>query len=163
MQICTRCKIEKPLSDFYKNRNNLNGVYLQCKTCKNEQGKRWAKSNAARKNSKAKEWARNNPDRLKAASDKYRANNPQKINDNWLRQCYGINLAQYNQLLYNQGEKCAICAEKVAIDKKLFVDHDHATGEIRGLLCRNCNTGIGFLNDNVGLLLKAIKYLQKNI
>lgn len=53
-------------------------------------------------------------------------------------------------------ETCTICSEQIG----LVVDHDHSTGLIRGLLCTNCNTGLGMFKDNIKILEAAIKYLK---
>lgn len=76
---------------------------------------------------------------------------------------WGLTLGQFDELLRKQGGRCAIC-RKEPIDKRynrFAVDHNHATGEIRGLLCRACNTALGFFNDDVNLLMAAIAYLEK--
>jgi hypothetical protein len=84
-----------------------------------------------------------------------------------LKKAYGITLEQYNELLSSQNHKCAICNidnnGKYRNKPRAFaVDHCHSTGKIRGLLCSDCNTGIGLLKDNVNFLESAIKYLNKN-
>lgn len=76
-----------------------------------------------------------------------------------LRNAYGLNFAAYEILLKKQKGKCAICGAKPK--KRLCVDHCHRTKKVRGLLCRNCNAGIGLLKDDPKLLLKAVKYLQR--
>ena len=83
-----------------------------------------------------------------------------------LKRDYDLSLEEYNTLLVKQEGKCAICG---ALDgseksnnngsKSLSVDHDHQTGEIRGLLCSMCNKGIGSLEDSPKLVLKAYEYL----
>jgi len=55
---------------------------------------------------------------------------------------------------------CAICGNPGG-KKRLCVDHDHVTGKIRGILCDNCNVGIGRLKDDIGLLYRAIDYLEE--
>lgn len=60
-----------------------------------------------------------------------------------------------------QGGRCAICENNLEIDK-LNVDHCHTTNKIRGLLCDQCNYGLGNFKDNVSTLTKAIKYLNEN-
>ena len=72
---------------------------------------------------------------------------------------YGLSLEVYQKMLDKQGGKCAICGYK-SPDKPLSVDHDHANGKIRGLLCAWCNTTLGQVNDNVDTLRKMIKYVQ---
>ncbi len=79
----------------------------------------------------------------------------------WLKR-YGINRAVYLEMLAAQNGVCAICLRPPRGKRKsLGVDHDHSTGEIRALLCSNCNFGIGMFEDNPELLQKAIDYLKK--
>jgi len=75
---------------------------------------------------------------------------------------HGITFQEYLSIAENQGYKCAICGRK---DKRLYVDHNHITGKIRGLLCRECNCALGYLKvDEKGTynLHRAIKYLVQN-
>lgn len=77
---------------------------------------------------------------------------------------YKITLEEYDRLLHDQNGQCAICGSedpKREGDKRLLVDHDHSTGEVRGLLCHDCNMGIGRFNDDPELLMAAIRYLQQ--
>ena len=74
---------------------------------------------------------------------------------------YGISLADYDILLEKQHNKCAICKTHVSqLSTRLHVDHCHTTGVVRGLLCMNCNRGIGHLQDNIEILKEAILYLS---
>jgi len=80
---------------------------------------------------------------------------------------YGITVEYYYAMLAAQNNKCAICeSEEVnnsrVSSNKLFIDHCHTTGKVRGLLCSKCNHGIGLLNDDTELLQKAIKYLNQS-
>ena len=78
-----------------------------------------------------------------------------------LRKRYGIDAAQYEQMLEAQGHKCAICGrQSCPSGKSLAVDHSHGTGKVRGLLCGNCNKAIGLFNDSKELLANAINYLS---
>lgn len=74
---------------------------------------------------------------------------------------YGITTAEYWDLVAEQNGVCAICGNPNG--KKLHVDHDHKTNKVRGLLCGNCNKGIGLFKDDITLLDKAIKYLNGQI
>lgn len=67
----------------------------------------------------------------------------------------------YHYLLKNQGGGCAICGAKPQGTKSLPVDHDHATDRVRGILCQNCNTGLGHFKDKPELLRAAIAYLER--
>jgi hypothetical protein len=76
-----------------------------------------------------------------------------------LKHCYGMSLEEYERLLARQGSACAICGKRSA--KTLCVDHCHATGRVRGLLCHKCNLGIGYLDDDPGLMRAAIAYVSR--
>jgi len=80
-----------------------------------------------------------------------------------LKRIYGIGLKEYDKILKTQKFKCAICRRSQhEVYKKIMkfnIDHDHKTGKIRGLLCTNCNRGLGFFKDDIKLLQKSIKYL----
>ena len=89
-----------------------------------------------------------------------------KNGSHWRRhQKYGIDKPTYAKLLADQNNCCAICGkpEKYRGVKltPLVVDHNHETGEIRGLLCRGCNVGLGHLKDSTTVLEAAIVYLRK--
>lgn len=71
---------------------------------------------------------------------------------------YRITLEQRDQLLQDQCGACAICG---AIDSQLVVDHDHKTGQVRGLLCKHCNWGIGHLRDDPVRIARAAQYVQQ--
>lgn len=89
----------------------------------------------------------------------YRKKNPSENRKNKCRS-FGITIEIYNNLLNKQKGVCAICNNKCKSGHSLSIDHCHITGKVRGLLCKNCNSGIGFLNDDKVLLKNAIKYLS---
>lgn len=83
-----------------------------------------------------------------------------------LRDSFGLSLEQYEEMHDRQNGKCAICGEpekqmRNGKLKLLAVDHCHSTNVIRGLLCTDCNTGIGKLKDSVEILQSAIRYLNQ--
>ena len=78
-----------------------------------------------------------------------------------LKKRYGITLDDYGRILAEQDGRCAICGGHQSKQKhRLSVDHDHATGEIRGLLCTRCNVFLGRIESPEGLLNKALEYLK---
>lgn len=89
------------------------------------------------------------------------SSSPTEINTQ-LRTAYGITLAEYNHILASQGGGCAICGTKPKRYRRLDVDHDHETGAVRGILCSECNRGIGFLRDSPANLRAAADYLEKH-
>lgn len=100
-----------------------------------------------------KEWRDRNPDKVKILARR----STLKVR--------GINEEQYQVLLEKQGGKCGIChgsqtKRKTGLLMNFAVDHDHLTGEIRGLLCQDCNRGLGLLGDTIQMLQSAIVYLN---
>jgi len=86
-----------------------------------------------------------------------------------LMQNYGISRDDYEAMFVAQGGRCAICgrpetsrANNGQTVKELSVDHDHATGKVRSLLCHSCNKGIGHLQDNPEIVQAAADYLRKH-
>lgn len=81
-----------------------------------------------------------------------------------LKKLYGVTDENYQTLLKQQDHKCAICGVKEPAGKwKVFhIDHDHNTNLIRGLLCNNCNRGIGYLGDSSVRLRLAADYLDNH-
>lgn len=87
-----------------------------------------------------------------------RPENKEKQRHRQYKHLFGISLEQYNKMLLEQGGVCGICGISPA-EEKLAVDHDHISGEIRGLLCRCCNTALGNVNDDIDILASMTSYL----
>jgi hypothetical protein len=81
--------------------------------------------------------------------------------DSFIRRKYGITLEQYYELLKIQNNGCAICGRAEEPDgRRLAIDHCHSSGDVRGVLCNNCNNGLGSFGDSIDGMLKAIEYLK---
>jgi len=75
---------------------------------------------------------------------------------------YGISVERYREMFDQQNNLCAICGEKESTKNKvLSVDHDHKTGKVRSLLCGKCNKALGFIQDNLEVIIKIQDYLNK--
>ena len=96
----------------------------------------------------------------KKVSEYYKRNQDVRLSQR-LRK-YGISVSRYKELLAKQNNKCAICGSGIgdSTGNRLYVDHNHSDGCVRGLLCSKCNFGIGQFNDDIELLKKAIEYLE---
>lgn len=133
---CKYCKQIKPLSEFSKvaPHQHKRGYHSWCKPC------------------------------MAAATQRYQKRNPEK-KAKWKREykvrSYGISVEQYQQMVDAQDNRCAICGG--VTHKALNIDHCHATGKVRGLLCGNCNRALGMFMDSSEYLAKAIKYLSGGI
>ncbi len=77
-----------------------------------------------------------------------------------LKSRYGLSRTRYEAILRAQDNRCAICFAELDEGKQTHVDHDHHTKEIRGILCRDCNLGIGHFEDSIELFERAIRYLR---
>ena len=75
---------------------------------------------------------------------------------------YGMSAAEYRKRVAEQGGRCAICGEEPEEGRRLHVDHNHSTGEVRDLLCRGCNHALGNVKDDAGLLRQMIAYLERH-
>ncbi len=135
MKICKCCKQEKELIYFSVTRAYNDKLYYQsdCKLCKNR------KKTLKR---------RSNPEleAIRKRSQRLRSN-------------YKLSICDYNDIYKSQKGCCKICFIKL---DKLNIDHCHATGLVRGLLCHNCNLGLGNFKDSSRLLSIAIQYLKES-
>lgn len=130
MKTCIICKESKEDIAFRKKRGE--GYSPRCDSCR-------AKCVAA-----TMRWHRKDPGRQKAYNQAYN---------------HGLTVKEYKALVTKQNGLCAICKEE-PLDRALAVDHCHETDKIRGLLCMNCNTGLGKFKDSISLLQQALSYLM---
>ena len=125
----------------------------------------WTERNKERLNQERRERRKSDPEYQKKVreSDLRRYwKDPLKHKDVRLKGTYGIGINEFNKMREIQDSRCAICGiHEKSSAKGLAVDHCHAKGNVRGLLCNNCNNGLGRFKDDVSLLQKAIEYLNK--
>lgn len=133
MKVCSCCGTDKPVSEFYESR----GRFKQpCKPCHRRKVREHPKSK-------------------------------RRNRDYNLKRMYGIGLREYEEMLEAQSSVCAICEQPAPQSgpprtRNLYVDHDHATGAVRQLLCFGCNVALGAFRDNPLLLSRAIEYLARH-
>ena len=146
---CPSCKETLPVSSFNK-ASRRDGYQTYCRACHNRmQRKKYNTDPEAKLKRKIRESRRKGKDPLVSRKAE-------------LKRLYGITWEDYVSMLKNQGEVCAICKQECSTTKMLSVDHDHATGRVRGLLCNGCNTSLARFKDSVVLLKRAIDYLNAN-
>jgi hypothetical protein len=144
---CSKCKQSKPLTRefFHICRSNKDGFLAICKICKRSYDEKYRSYYSALR----KKWFLKNPDAKKRS---------------FLRKRYGLSLEEWQRLFNEQNGCCKICgtvmSESGNTSKSCCVDHCHATGKIRGLLCHSCNSAIGLLSENIETLKSAITYLS---
>jgi Autographiviridae endonuclease VII len=134
---------------------------------KNKEGKykEYREKNKEKIKNYTKKYREDNLDYFRNMHKEYYQENKEKLkhyrHEKQMEILYGINKNQYNELLERQLNCCAICGKnKDEFRYALSVDHNHETGKIRGLLCLNCNTGIGKFEDKIELVEKALNYLK---
>lgn len=114
-----------------------------------KQSRAWKESNRDRVNELGRAWYAKNKER-RHTSDRR----------SYLQRAYGLTIEQYDAMLAAQQGVCAICL-KAPRERYLTVDHNHATGEVRALLCRHCNAGLGLYDESPELLQRAAAYLNR--
>ena len=152
MKKCNKCKRYKGKSEFYKHKRCKDGLAPVCKLCISKYLKDYYIKNKRKIiYRESKKYIINSPDKNKARKYKRAIS---------LRYRYKKSEEEYEAQYYKQKGRCAICRKKSS--RNLFLDHDHETGKIRGLLCIKCNFGIAFLNDNIEIMKNAIRYIKHN-
>ena len=168
-RICSKCGKKKLLYAFNKDSARKDGFYPQCKNCRNELAtptrRKWRKSHKNHdKITSLKSYYKHRGKRLaamKSRSSEYKKNSV-------IKSVYGITLDEYNKMFNKQNGVCAICGQpetrknKYTGICKLHIDHCHKTNKVRGLLCHSCNSAIGIMDDDIGILMKAINYLKSH-
>ncbi len=119
--------------------------------------------NRDERNEYHRRWRANNPESARASVRKYKRSRKGQTTAlaRNLRSKYGLSLTQYEDLLREQENRCPVCQREFVGRIKACVDHNHETGQIRGLLCRSCNASIGGMRDDIKMLVTAASYLQR--
>ena len=133
---CPKCSTTKPTTEFHRNSTKRDGLQGYCKSCS------VTRSTAYKR----------------ALPKDVRTERAKRYN---LQHFYGITPAYLDAAVAAQDGKCAVCATLLtATTKGACVDHNHATGEVRGILCSRCNVALGMFQDDPVILSSAIEYLN---
>lgn len=133
MKYCGCCAKELPLDAFAKNSAKKDGLQERCRACRS---------------SHYQAVKHKRPKPTKESSRK------------WLLASYGLTPDGFSQMLELQGDSCAICRTKTWGRPSPSIDHCHSTSVVRGLLCNDCNRGLGLFKDNPEALENAAKYIR---
>jgi len=158
MKKCPKCGFTKSLSEFHKHKLNKLGVQVYCKLCTKENDAiRWKKTDSSGRLIKY------------AIAKKNYLKHGMKYKEQAHIRKYGKTIGQRQSILDKQNGKCAICLDKLsgrlrhgvkspfAIAGEL--DHNHATGKVRGLLCQPCNTALGLLKEDIKIIESMREYI----
>jgi hypothetical protein len=173
---CRDCGVTKPVAEFGRNRERPDGLAVYCKPCFRDRSnqyyekKRAAQGRQVRRRLQvpgAKRCA--SCDEIKPLTQFHRARSQSGGYNCYCKTCrkamgaeahllknYGMTRAELEALVDAQDGLCAICVERPAV----HVDHDHATGQVRGVLCFPCNAALGQFRDRTDLLARAATYLE---
>jgi hypothetical protein len=156
-RICTNpnCSQINPqsITAFSVDNRAKSKLQSRCKTCRSIFNKEVEHNQVAK--TQSKEWRKTHPKEIKAF----------KYQKYWPNLTYEQSLLEYDKLMLRQNNLCAICGKPETVRhqqgtlRNLAIDHCHATGKVRGLLCSRCNLGLGMFKDEVALLEKTIDYL----
>ncbi len=147
MKTCRKCKEDKNEAEFYPFAKGKNGLYAQCKDCCRARHKETRKKYAGR---------------VAAGRDK-------------IKSTYGITLEDKYQIFLKQGSMCAICKSTEHCGARAIypsnrpevdgwaIDHCHATGAVRGIVCSRCNVMLGMARDSITTLSAAVEYLNSGV
>jgi hypothetical protein len=156
---CYRCGDLKPISEYQPSVIKVGSG--ACRPCKYSAKREYEKRNRAKANAARSAHRKRNIERSRATARAHYRNNPETYRGYNLGR-YGITVEQYDALLADQGGCCACCGAVANRNgKRLFVDHDHVTGMVRGVICHKCNAGIGALGDNIAGVRRALSYLER--
>lgn len=128
-RVCVRCSETRELGEFPRDARGLEGRARDCKRCRNAY---------------VREWAKENHERTKDARREAE-----------VRGRYGDAGLEVLRRI-REGESCEVCGEHTP---RMAIDHDHSSGEVRGLLCSKCNTALGLLKDDPDRILSLLAYL----
>jgi hypothetical protein len=150
------------LEDFYRAPGMRDGRRGDCKACNLAAKKRRYDADPSKVVRAVQAWRRENPERFREYQAEYRSRpeNKRKMRDLYYRRTFGITADDFDRMLAEQSGACAICGERPEVEARMHVDHEHATGRIRGILCSRCNHAIGLLREDVALFERAVRYLR---
>lgn len=163
---CTKCDRRRSADSFCGDRSREDGLFPWCKSCHRESSARRRAGLSKEELSKRSSAQRAKRDANKTLREHYLAY--QTVYG--LETRYGITPQELVAMADRQGRACAICKTRFPRPSsgaptgrgRLNIDHDHATGKVRGLLCGSCNTGLGNFKDNIEFLMAAITYLEQH-
>jgi hypothetical protein len=159
-KICRICKVEKPLSEYYRAAGARDGHRNDCRSCNLARRAEQYRANPRPAIERERRWRVENADRYRERMARYREDGKKSVSDrkSHLKRKYGLTLEDFDRMLADQGGGCAICG-KNDVDN---VDHDHSTGSVRGILCFRCNAAIGQLDDEPERARDLAAYLERD-
>lgn len=150
-KVCRKCGTPKPLDEYWNHPTGQYGKRPRCKDCVRQENGQHEEKRLEREPNYNRDRVR----RWSSVGDNKRRRN--------LISRYGITVEEYERRLAEQDHKCAICRLPMDEGRRLAVDHDHKTGEVRGIVHIRCNTAIALLKDSPEICRQAAEYLEKSL
>jgi hypothetical protein len=141
---CSSCEKTKPVQEFSAAKETIDRLTSQCKACVRESWEKWYYSGDEARIANAK-----------ANRNHYGVSSQEILHQKKLKR-YNLTQDSYDKLVERSSGLCEICKDRPIQD----IDHCHSSGEVRGLLCGPCNRSLGGFQDNIGILLNAVRYLR---
>jgi len=146
---CPSCSHVKAVHLFYKRNTRTARGWAwdsKCIECRRKDCRLYGIRSRAKRNARLRQWRKRNPAAVKRMDHKQ-----------WLRRTYGLSVADVEAMREKQAGCCAICHKP---SRRLFVDHCHATGKVRALLCQTCNTFLGWYENKADIITVFQQYLE---
>jgi len=167
-KICSKCRKKMPATAafFHRNKSAKDGLSYYCKKCSAGIHQAYYQKNREKCLKKRAEYRKQNPEKIKQwHKQQYKRYKERYGEDLKLRNSINRHGAGYielfNGFFVEQGGICPGCGRHQSeFTKKLCLDHDHETGEYRGLLCSNCNRRVGSSKKDIQILKNLVKYLE---
>jgi len=137
-----------------------NGHSTNCGKCKSMSSRQWQIEHPERAKKTGAKWRDANREKSRDYARRWSHANRVQKHFSHVKRAFDITENQYNAMLEKQNGLCAICRGADKNGRRLAVDHDHISGEVRGLLCIKCNVVVGFLNDSPIRIRQLMDYLE---
>lgn len=164
-QECSMCHEPKPASEFPTDQRYVSGLASRCRDCDSKRYAAWNAANPRTPGVRLKYYLANRLEIQERVKTKRRNNleaSLKRERDSHLRSKFGITLERRDEILALQGGGCAGCGVTSSGSRDWHLDHDHATGKLRGVLCSQCNTCLGLAMDSPTRLYALIRYITKH-
>lgn len=180
MKTCTKCKVKKAVSEFFRQTSKKSGLKSSCKSCDSAYTKTVKRNESLeqrvvrnRINAKKARLRRLlDPSAARAANREWRKTRTPEQRARYLKaqylralmRVYGLTEEEVAEMIIQQDNRCAVCYCLFGVGRTFAprIDHCHNTGVVRGLLCNGCNLGLGGLKDSPILLRAAAEYIEKH-
>ena len=127
-----------------------------------EEIRQYSKQYREKHKRKIRQYRKEHKKEEKQYNKEYKEKHKEELKYHSIERIYGLSPEEYDAMLKAQHNRCAICRKPFVDAQHTHIDHDHATGKVRGILCSNCNHMLGMAHDNPKILQEGIDYLKRS-